>query len=79
MPRDSYFKINSLHGMINAALQGYGIVELPQHSTTFKEGLTEVLSDIQGTKIDIYFIFSQSRQKSRKINLLLKHLSKKFT
>jgi hypothetical protein len=67
--------------MINAALQGYGIVELPQHSTTFKEGVTEILPDIQGIKIDIYFIFSQSRQKSKKLtyclSIYLKNLHKK--
>ena len=75
-PRESYFKINSLHGMINAALQGYGIVELPDHFPVLRTEFTEVLPDIYGPKIDIYFIFPESRQKSKKINLLLKYLLK---
>lgn len=77
LPRKSYFEIDSLHGMINAALQGFGIVELPDHSPILRSGLIEVLPDIQGEKIDMYFIFPEMRKTSKKINLLLKYLANK--
>jgi len=77
LPRKSYFEIDSLHGMINAALQGFGIVELPDHSPILRSGLIEVLPGIQGEKIDMYFIFPEIRKASKKINLLLKHLANK--
>jgi len=74
--RQSYFEIDSLRGMLEAALQGYGIVEMPEYSRVLESGLKEVLPKFQGPKIDIYFIYPESRKKSKKINLLLRHLSK---
>ena len=73
--RKSYFEIDSLRGMLEAALQGYGIVEMPDYSRVLESGLKEVMPEFQGPKIDIYFIYPKSRNKSKKINLLLKYLS----
>jgi len=47
-PRKSYFEIDSLNGMLNSALQGYGIVELPDMSLILNSGLKEILPEITG-------------------------------
>jgi len=75
-PRKSYFEIESLHGMLNSALQGYGIVEFPDYSKVFDLGLKQVMPELIGPELDIYYVFPQSRKTSRKINLLYEYLSK---
>lgn len=75
-PRESYFEINSLHGMLQSALKGYGIVELPNYSVIQQSGLKEVLIDIQGEEIPLYYIFPNTRSASKKINLLYEYLPK---
>lgn len=73
--KKSYFEIDSLHGMLNAALQDLGIVEFPDYSVVLKNGLVEVLPDIKGPEISIYFIYPKSRKNSKKINSLFNYLS----
>jgi DNA-binding transcriptional LysR family regulator len=74
--KKSYFEIDSLHGMLNGALEGLGIVEFPDYSVVLKSGLVEVLPDIKGPETSIYFIYPKSRKNSKKINGLLDYLSK---
>lgn len=76
-PRKSYFEIDSLNGMLKSALQGYGIVELPDLSITLYTGLKEVLPEISGPQVEMYYIFPEKRKNSKKINLLFQHLSKR--
>lgn len=75
-PRKPYIQIYSLHGMINAALQGLGIIEAPDLSVILKSGLERVLPDLQGPQVPYYFVFPESRKKSKKINYLFNYLSK---
>lgn len=74
--RKSYFDIESLHGTINSAIQGYGIVEFPDYSKVFELGLKQVMPELVGPEINIYYVFSQSRKTSKKLNLLYEFLSK---
>ena len=76
LPRKSYFDIESLHGMLNSALEGYGIVEFPDYSKVLELGLKRVLPELRGPEINIYYVFPQSRQSSKKITLLYEYLSK---
>ncbi len=75
--RQPYFEVNSLHGMFNAALKGYGIVELPDYAIITESKLIEVLPDIQGEIIPLYYSFLENRKSSRKIGLLFRYLAKK--
>ena len=75
--RQSYFEIDSLHGMLNSALQGYGIVELPDLLVPPDIGLKEVMPEVTGPFIELYYIFPDNRKNSKKINKLYKHLVKK--
>lgn len=75
--RESYIEINSLQGMINAALKGYGIAEVPNFPGVLKEGLVVVNLNTKTPKIMVNFIFHEKRRNSKKINLLLKYLLSK--
>lgn len=72
--RKPYIRIDSVSGMMNCALQGYGIVELPDFKNILNSELQEVLPDIQGPQVPIYFVFHKSRKGSKKILKLFKYL-----
>ncbi|WP_010303414.1 LysR family transcriptional regulator [Candidatus Odyssella thessalonicensis] len=76
-PRESFFEIESLHGLLNCALQGYGIIEFPDYSIVKKLGLVEVLPKLIGPEIKIYYTYPQSRATSKKIQSLYEYLRKK--
>lgn len=76
-PRQSYFEIDSLSGMLNSALQGYGIVELPDLFVSSGTGLIEVMPEVKGPTIELYYIFPEKRKDSKKINKLFKYIAKK--
>lgn len=77
LPRESSLKIDSLRGLINSALQGYGIVELPDYSIVLNSGLEVVLPEVHGDDIPLYYIYAENRKFSKKINKLYEYLSKK--
>lgn len=76
-PRKPYIQIYSLHGLINSALQGLGIIEAPNLTSIMNSGLKEILPDVAGPQVPYYFIFSNNRKNSKKINALFKYLGKK--
>ncbi|AIK95855.1 hypothetical protein ID47_02540 [Candidatus Paracaedibacter acanthamoebae] len=77
-PRRPYFQVDSLHGMLNAALEGYGIVELPDFPQVLNSGLKIILPQIKGETIPMYYIFHENRKNSKKIKALYNYLFQKF-
>ncbi|MBW8309581.1 MAG: LysR family transcriptional regulator [Candidatus Paracaedibacteraceae bacterium] len=76
-PRKPYFQVDSLHGMLKAALKGYGIAELTNYPEILNSGLEIVLPQIKTEETPLYFIFHESRKKSKKIQSLYNYLLKK--
>jgi len=76
-PRKPYLVVDSLAGMINAALQGYGIAELPNYSIILSLGLKIVLPKIKGKNIPLFYIYQKNRSHSKKIKLLYQYLWEK--
>lgn len=77
LPRESYFEIDSLQGMFNSALHGLGITELPDYTKIINSELIDVFPELEGPKTHMYYIFSEKRKLSKKINTLLKYLRAK--
>lgn len=73
--RESYIEINSLRGIINAAIEGYGIAEVPNFPGVLREGVVEVNLKESGPTGIVNYIFHEKRSNSKKINLLFKYLS----
>jgi DNA-binding transcriptional LysR family regulator len=69
-PRQSHFQVDSLHGMISATLNGYGISELPDFPSILNSGLQLVLPQIKGENIPLHYIFHKNRKNSQKIKVL---------
>lgn len=76
-PRKPYLQIDSLHGMINSAIQGLGIIEAPNLTSILNSGLKIIMPDVTAPQVPYYFIFPENRKNSKKINHLLKYLAKK--
>lgn len=76
-PRKPYFVVDSLAGMINAVLQGYGIAELPTFSAIHYPELQLVLPEIKGKNLPIYFLYQENRKNSKKIQVLYNYLWEK--
>jgi DNA-binding transcriptional LysR family regulator len=74
--RKSKLEIDSLNGMMNAALQGYGIVELPNYQVVLNSGLEIVLPNIYGEDIMLYYIFLANRKNSKKLNKVYEYFLK---
>lgn len=77
LPRESYFEIDSLYGMLNSALQGMGITELPDYPNILNSGLVDIFPNLSGPETSMYYVFSERKKSSKKIKLLLKYLQAK--
>ncbi|AIK96420.1 hypothetical protein ID47_06220 [Candidatus Paracaedibacter acanthamoebae] len=75
-PRKAYIQIYSLHGMINCALNGLGIIEAPDLTNILNLGLKEVLPNMPRPQVPLYFIYDKSRKNSKKIIHLYNYLLK---
>jgi DNA-binding transcriptional LysR family regulator len=75
-PRESYFQTNSLQALINAAVCGYGIAEVPDFPGVLRPELIEIMVDKDAPKFDVNFIFHEKLKNSKKIKQLLRYLQK---
>lgn len=73
--RESFLVINSTQGLLRAAEQGLGIVELGKGYPAL-EGvdLVEVLPEIEGPVVDVFYIYSEHKKSIRKITALYDYL-----
>jgi DNA-binding transcriptional LysR family regulator len=76
-PRKSYMQADTLDGMIQCAVQGMGIIEAPDLISIKETGLKQIMPDLMGPQVTYYFIYSESRKTSNKINALFNHLKNK--
>lgn len=78
-PRKPFYQITSQEGLHHAAKKGYGIVQLPEAYVKIKDfPLIEVLPNLKGPKIDIYFICSKKIAKQKRIIKFFEHLKECF-
>lgn len=77
-PRKPYFEVDALNGMVNAALLGYGIAELPNYPTILTLDLERVLPDITGENIPLCIMYQKNRKNSKKIQVLTDYLTERL-
>lgn len=75
--RISFLEVDSLHGLVNSAILGLGIIEAPNDPSVLSAGLIRVLPKKRGPRFEVCYIFSEKRQHSKKINLLFEYLKNK--
>jgi DNA-binding transcriptional LysR family regulator len=73
--RKPYLSINSSKGASQLAEQGLGIVALSDEFPQIKElNLVKILPDIQGPIIDLYYIYPQILQNSKRVKVFGEYL-----
>lgn len=76
----SRLKINSSHGLLQAAEDGIGIISFSRESPLLaRSNLVPVLDEVQGPVIEIYYIYPKEYQDLKKIDVLLTYLRAKIS
>lgn len=76
-PRKPFLQFTSLNALLSAACKGYGILQFPQEWIQLKKPdpkLVEILPELEGPTIEIFYIFNKQNRNANKINALYKHL-----
>lgn len=77
--RKPYLEINSLEGLINAALEGIGIAELSEEWPNVKESnLINLFPDLKGPIVELYYIYKENLKTIKRITSLKDFLSSKI-
>lgn len=80
-PRQPFFIMNSLEGLISCAKKGLGIIQMPEELLKLRNNQNEllhILEDEEGPIIDIYCIYTIKPNISKKIILFTKFLETSF-
>lgn len=75
MVRKPYLSINSSKGASQLAEHGLGIVALSDEFPQIKSlNLVKILPEVQGPKVDLYYIYPQSLQHSKRVRVFGQYL-----
>lgn len=74
--REPYLQNNSYEGLINLANTGLGIIEAYEEYINLKpHHLVQVLPELEGPIVDIYYIFPKATEHSKKIKAFEEYVS----
>ncbi len=69
-PRKPVLRVNSIYGIFRAVQSGLGIAALPDYMSREAGNLVEVLPEIEGPSIDVYFVYPEELRKNKRIGVL---------
>lgn len=78
-PRTPYITINSLEGLISCARTGLGIIGLPEELVKIRNidnKLINLMPEINEPTLEMYCIYSEKMNKSKKVNLFVDYLER---
>ena len=68
--RKPVLRVNSIYGIFRAVQSGLGIAALPDYMSREAGNLVEVLPEIEGPSIDVYFVYPEELRKNKRIGVL---------
>ena len=77
-PRKPILRVNSIYGIFRAVQSGLGIAALPDYMSREAGNLVEVLPEIEGPSIDVYFVYPEELRKNKRIGVLRDYLVDKL-
>ena len=77
-PRKPILRVNSIYGIFRAVQSGLGIAALPDYMSREAGNLVEVLPEIEGLSIDVYFVYPEELRKNNRIGVLRDYLVDKL-
>jgi len=63
-------KVNSIYGIFRAVQSGLGIGALPDYFNREAGNLVELLPELRGPSIDMYFVYPEELRRSKRIVVL---------
>ncbi len=66
-PRRAVLEVNSMYAMLLAIRSGTGIGALPDFTVTENPDLVQVLTDLKGPKVDVFFVYPEELRNSKRV------------
>jgi DNA-binding transcriptional LysR family regulator len=66
-PRRAVLEVNSMHAMLLAIRAGIGIAVLPDFLVNENPDLVQVLTDLKGPKVDVFFVYPEELRNSKRV------------
>ncbi|HRK95644.1 MAG TPA: LysR family transcriptional regulator [Rhodospirillales bacterium] len=76
--RKAYLKVNSTYGIFRAVQSGIGIGALPHYLNQETGNLVEVLPEIRGPDVDVYFVYPDELRNSNRIAVFREFMVRKI-
>jgi DNA-binding transcriptional LysR family regulator len=76
-PRRAVLKVNSVYAIRRAVQSGMGLASLPEFMATDSQNLVRVLPELQGPRIDAYFVYPEELRNSKRIQVFRDFLLRK--
>jgi DNA-binding transcriptional LysR family regulator len=76
-PRHPVLKVNSVYAIRRAVQSGMGLASLPEFMATDFANLVRVLPELQGPRIDAYFVYPEELRNSKRIQVFRDFLLRK--
>jgi DNA-binding transcriptional LysR family regulator len=69
--------VNSVYAIRRAVQSGMGLASLPEFMATDSQNLVRVLPELQGPRIDAYFVYPEELRNSKRIQVFRDFLLRK--
>lgn len=66
-PRRAVLRVNSVFGIFRAVQSGLGIGALPEYMSHESTNLVEILSEIKGPTVEMYFVYPEELKASKRV------------
>lgn len=66
-PRRAVLEVNSMYAMLLAIRAGIGIAALPDFTVAENPDLVQVLTDLKGPKVDVFFVYPEELRNSKRV------------
>ncbi|MBC8338044.1 MAG: LysR family transcriptional regulator [Rhodospirillales bacterium] len=77
--RHPVLRVNSIYGIYRAVQSGLGIAALPEYMSREGRNLMEILPEVRGPSLDLYFVYPEELRNNKRIGVLRDFLVRKMT
>jgi len=78
-PRLPVLQVNNVYGMFRAVLSGLGIASLPDYMSREASNLVEILPELNGPTVEVYFAYPEELRTSKRIAVFRDFLLRKVS
>ena len=69
IPIHAALRVNNIYGIYRAVKAGIGIGTLPQYFRHEGSGIVQILPELQGPEVDIYFVYPEELRQSARVSV----------